>query len=84
MDKCNRYSTLGAEELARAGRRGSIPKAIVHGMAHFVKVYCLKLGILDGGPGFMIAGCKALGSYFKYAKLSELNRKAKAELVADQ
>jgi len=78
MDKCNRYSTLGAEELARAGRRGSIPKAIMHGMAHFIKVYILKLGILDGGPGFMIALCKALGSYFKYAKLSELNRKAKA------
>mgnify|MGYP001347983293 FL=1 len=31
-----------------------------------------------------IAWRKALGSYFKYAKLSELNRKAKAELVADQ
>ena len=78
MDKCNRYSTLGAEELGRAGRRGSIPQAIMHGMAHFIKVYFFKLGILDGGPGFMIAWCKALGSYFKYSKLSELNRKAKA------
>ena len=78
MDKCNRYSTLGAEELARAGRRGSIPKAFMHGMAHFIKVYFFKLGIFDGGPGFMIAWCKALGSYFKYSKLSELNRKAKA------
>ena len=79
MDKCNRYSTLGAEELVRAGRRGSIPKAIVHAMAHFIKVYFFKLGILDGGPGFMIAWCKALGSYFKYTKLSELNRKAKVK-----
>ena len=75
MEKCNRYSTLGAEELIRANRRGSIPQAIVHGVAHFIRVYFLKLGILDGGPGFTIAWCKALGSYFKYAKLSELNRK---------
>ncbi|MDG2212318.1 MAG: glycosyltransferase family 2 protein [Verrucomicrobiota bacterium] len=75
MEKCNRYSTLGAEELIRVNRRGSIPQAIVHGVAHFIQVYFFKLGVLDGGPGFMIAWCKALGSYFKYAKLSELNRK---------
>ena len=76
IEKCNRYSTLGAEELIRVNKRGSIPQAVVHGVAHFIRVYFLKLGILDGGPGFMIAWCKALGSYFKYAKLSELNRKA--------
>jgi len=75
LEKCNRYSTLGAEELALKGRKGSIPQAVVHGLAHFIQIYCLKLGVLDGGPGFMIALCKGLGSYFKYAKLAETNRK---------
>ena len=75
LEKCNRYSTLGAEGLAQKGRSGGVFKGLGHGMAHFIQIYLFKLGILDKGPGLMIALTKGLGSFLKYAKLAEINRK---------
>ncbi len=75
LDKCNRYSSLGAEELAQKGRSGGVFIGLGHGIAHFIQIYFLKMGVLDGGPGLMIAICKGLGSFMKYSKLGELNRK---------
>ena len=77
LDKCNRYSSLGAEELAKKGRSGGVFIGLGHGIAHFIQIYFLKMGVLDGGPGLMIAICKGLGSFMKYSKLGELNRKQK-------
>ena len=76
LEKCNRYSTLGAEELASKGRSGGVFTGVVHGMAHFIQIYLFKLGIFDGGPGLMIALTKGLGSFMKYTKLAEINRKS--------
>jgi hypothetical protein len=76
LEKCNRYSTLGAEGLAQKGRSGGVFKGVVHGIAHFIQIYFFKLGILDKGPGLMIAIAKGFGSFMKYAKLAEVNRKA--------
>ena len=76
MNKCNRYSSLGAEELAAKGRSGGVFTGVVHGVAHFVQIYFFKLGVFDGGSGLMISICKGLGSFLKYAKLGEINRKA--------
>jgi hypothetical protein len=40
----------------------------------FFKKYILKLGILDGYPGFMIAIHTAYGKFLKYIKLRELDK----------
>jgi len=42
----------------------------------FIKVYILRLGFLEGFDGFIIAitRARAGGSFFKYAKLIELQR----------
>jgi glycosyltransferase involved in cell wall biosynthesis len=73
----NEYSTLSAQELYISGRRASIFTPIVHSIAMFIKVFILKKGFLDGFDGLVLALLKAGGSFFKYAKLLELQRKMK-------
>jgi glycosyltransferase involved in cell wall biosynthesis len=70
--KANKYSTLGAEKLARRGRKGSMSKALLRGLWSFFHMFILKRGILDGWPGFVIALGNFEGTFFKYAKLHEL------------
>lgn len=66
------YTTALALELYRQGRRTNALAPVYHGFWAFVKIYFLKLGVLDGFDGFVIALLKAVGSFFKYAKLREL------------
>ena len=75
LDKMNRYSTLGAQQMAAAGRRASLATALAHGLAAFVKTYLLKTGFLDGREGFMLAVSNAEGAYYKYLKLWLLRRR---------
>lgn len=70
--KANRYSTLGAEKLHGLGRRGSMGKAFSHALWAFVQIYLLKRGFLDGWAGFVIAFANFEGTFYRYAKLHEL------------
>jgi hypothetical protein len=51
------------------GRRGSVSRAVVHGLWTFLRTYLLRAGFLDGREGFMVAVSNAEGSYYKYLKL---------------
>lgn len=62
------YSTLGAGQLVASGRRGSILKGVTHGTFAFLRTYVLRLGFLDGGPGFLLAVANAEGTYYRYVK----------------
>lgn len=62
------YSTLGATQLAASGRRVSIMTGIVHGAFAFLRTYVLRLGFLDGAPGFLLAVANAEGTYYRYMK----------------
>lgn len=73
IHKANRYSTLGARKLFHK-KKGSITKAVLHGWAEFMQTYFLRLGILDGRVGFTIALYNSISTYFKYAKLTELQK----------
>jgi glycosyltransferase involved in cell wall biosynthesis len=75
LAKINSYSSAGAEELARAGRKGSLPQAMGRASWAFVHNYLLRRGFLDGREGFLQAVCDAVNIFFKYAKLWELGRK---------
>ena len=48
-------------------------------LMRFVKFYILRLGFLDGGPGFahIVIGCN--NTFHKYLKLIELGRGMKGE-----
>jgi glycosyltransferase involved in cell wall biosynthesis len=73
VHKANKYSTLGAEKLALHGRtRCSLWTAMLHGLWSFCHMYFLKRGILDGWPGFIIAFYNFEATFYKYAKLHEL------------
>ncbi len=74
--KMNQYSTLGAEMLFKAGKRSSMPKALSRGAWAFIRTYFLKRGFLDGRAGMMIAIYNAEASFYKYAKLVELQHQA--------
>ena len=72
VHKANKYSSLGARKLAQRGRTGSMTTALLHGLWSFVHMYLLKRGFLDGWPGFVIALGNFEGTFYKYAKLHEL------------
>jgi glycosyltransferase involved in cell wall biosynthesis len=74
LAKQNRYSTLHAQALFRQGVRASYWRLVASPLARFVKFYLLRLGFLDGGPGFahIVIGCN--NSFHKYLKLIELQK----------
>jgi len=74
LKKIDKYSTLAAEEAFREGRRSSIWGAIVRAELTFFQDYVLRLGFLDGRQGLVLSVTDAVNKFFKYAKLSELNR----------
>ncbi len=68
------YSTVIAGELYASGRRTNFLSPPCHGIGMFLKIYIVERGFLDGMDGFVTALLKAGGSFFKYAKLLELQR----------
>jgi len=77
LTKIERYSTLGAEEAFKEGRKASVWSAALRAELAFFQNYFLKLGFLDGRQGLVLSITDAVNKFFKYAKLSELNRSAK-------
>jgi glycosyltransferase involved in cell wall biosynthesis len=77
MTKQNRYTTLHAEALFRQGVRAGYWRLLSSPLARFIKFYFVRLGFLDGGPGFahIVIGCN--NSFQKYLKLIELEKAKK-------
>jgi len=72
QSKASRYSSLGAARMAAEGRRSGMGEALARGFWSFFQHYVLKLGVLDGWAGFVIALGNFEGTFYKYAKLHEL------------
>lgn len=68
----NRYSTLGAEELLRAGKRFHLLNLLIKPISKFLETYIWKRGFLDGVPGLVIAVGAAYSMFLRHAKLWEL------------
>jgi glycosyltransferase involved in cell wall biosynthesis len=75
--KIDRYSTIGAEEAFKEGKTASIWSAVLRAKFTFFQNYLLRLGFLDGYQGLTLAITDAVNKFFKYAKLSELNKQAR-------
>ena len=80
LKKLDRYTELYAEQ-NKGKKQSSISKAILHGFFSFFKNYLLKKGFLYGYKGFLISTCNALGSFFKYIKLYEMNLNLTSSLI---
>ena len=81
INKANRYSTLGVQKLQERGKSGTVFKAFIHGFWSFIKHYIFKLGFLDGGPGFVIAFGNFEGTFYRYIKLLEAQKKWKSPII---
>lgn len=77
--KIDRYSTLSAEEEFNKGNSSSVWSAAFRANIAFFQNYFLKLGFLDGAQGFTLSVTDAVNKFFKYTKLSELNKKKHQE-----
>lgn len=76
LAKMQTYSTLFAEQ-NKGKKSSSLGKAITHGSFAFLKSYLLKKGFLGGKEGFVISLYNGHTAFYKYLKLSELNKKLK-------
>ena len=72
LQKQERYTTLAAEILFRAGERGGFARMLLSPALRFVKFYFLRLGFLDGLPGLVHIAIGCRNSFSKYAKLIAL------------
>ena len=75
--KQNRYTTLQADALHARGKRSSGFAMAASPIARFFRFYVLKLGFLDGAPGFAHIAIGAFASFLKHAKLRALERAAR-------
>jgi glycosyltransferase involved in cell wall biosynthesis len=70
----NHFSDVVAGELRKAGKGWPVFHALFHAPWKFFECYVLKLGFLDGFPGFVIAAGSAFYIFSRYVKLWELRR----------
>lgn len=77
MAKQNRYTSLHAQALFKQGVRAGYWRLMSSPLARFVKFYFLRLGFLDGGPGFAHIAIGCNNSFHKYLKLIELQKALK-------
>lgn len=71
VGKINVFADLFVKQQAAAGRRFSLGAAIFRPWWRFVRAYVLRLGFLDGFPGFYIAVATAFGAFVRYSRLYE-------------
>jgi glycosyltransferase involved in cell wall biosynthesis len=76
LEKMTRYARLGAEQAHAAGQRSTPAKAVLRGAWAFFRTYVVRLGFLDGAPGFVLARYNAHTTYYRYLMLWYLGRGA--------
>lgn len=77
IEKANVFSTIGAIEYYKDGRKANIFSPVFHMSWRFIKSYLLRKGFLDGFNGFVICSISAYTSFLKYIKLRQLILKEK-------
>src|SRR5574340_1128879 len=75
LAKQNRYTTLAAQHLAQQGKRPSTARIVLSPLVRFIKFYFVRLGFLDGLPGFVHIAIGCYNSFCKYAKMHEVSRR---------
>ena len=70
----DRYAPLGAQKMFLEGKRTSPARAVVSLWIAFIRAYFLRLGFLDGFPGFCIAYFAANHAFMKHLHLLEMQK----------
>lgn len=74
IERADKYSALTAQKMNKAGKKASLLKPWISGLARFVSMYIIKGGFMDGKMGFKIAQISAQSNVYKYKELRRLNR----------
>ncbi|MBI5471355.1 MAG: glycosyltransferase family 2 protein [Ignavibacteriae bacterium] len=74
FQKFNRYTSLGAQDLAERGKRFSLYDVLVRPPFLFFRMYILRRGFLDGVQGLILCVVSSAYVFTKYAKLWELEQ----------
>lgn len=69
--KINPFADLFVRQHQARGTKFSLPAAVFRPSWRFFRAYFLKLGFLDGFPGFYIAWATAFGAFVRYSRLYE-------------
>ncbi len=75
--KMTQYALLNGEHYYQNGKKAGWIKRYLSPLFSFHRNYIFKLGFLDGREGYLIARVTAYYTMLKYARLDELNRRAK-------
>ncbi|MBI4843337.1 MAG: glycosyltransferase family 2 protein [Nitrospirae bacterium] len=70
--RMEKYSSLAAEELSKSGKSPSILNLILRPPATFIRMYLIRLGILDGLYGIILAWLYSVYTFKKYYKFRKL------------
>ncbi len=73
--RMEKYSGLAAKELNKSGRKVSLLDLIFRPPATFIRMYFIRLGILDGYYGIILAYLYSVYTYKKYSKFMKLIKK---------
>jgi glycosyltransferase involved in cell wall biosynthesis len=74
FSKFNFYTSKMAVQYRDAGKNKTVISTYFSSLFHFLKMYVLKLGFLDGYEGYLLAKISAMYTFIKYAKLRELQK----------
>lgn len=69
LKEINFYSTLHAKALSKEGIKGNLWRIVFYPLAKFLQNYFLRLGFLDGMPGFIVAAMMSWHSFLAQSKL---------------
>jgi len=69
IDSINTFSTIHAKENFKEGKKTLILRIVFWPPAKFISSYILKLGIFDGGQGFIMAAVMSFHSFLAWSKL---------------
>lgn len=74
IQKISSYSQIFANDGVKRGKEVSVARVVLGPLYTFIRMYFLKLGILDGLAGFQVCSCMAFLNFVKYSKLRALNK----------
>jgi len=75
IEKLNHYAALRARQLQAQGKTVNLYHILIKPPVRFFVHYIIRLGFLDGFPGFLIAKTHAYGVLTRYIKLWLFNQK---------
>lgn len=75
LQAVDRFSSLLAENMHEEGKRYSLLLLLLRPPLKFIEVYFLRVGLLDGLAGFIIALTSAYAMFVRYVKLRELEKR---------